>query len=53
MAKNGITMNDLHTYALTELPNLQKKTGGVHFTSQGYAHLAKKVSQTISIYLEK
>ncbi|MEP4077306.1 SGNH/GDSL hydrolase family protein [Haloferula sp.] len=48
MKKNGIRINDLYAYALTGLPDIQKKKGDVHFTPEGSAFLAKKVALEIS-----
>lgn len=51
MKKNGIRVNDLYTYALTGLPEIQNGKGNVHFTPEGSAYLAKKVAQEISLAL--
>jgi lysophospholipase L1-like esterase len=51
MEKHGIPTDDLHAQALLELPAIGEKKGDVHFTKEGYAHLAKKVSESISASL--
>ena len=51
MKKQGVAINDLHSYALLGLPGIQKKKGDVHFTAQGYAYLAEQVSQEIVLLL--
>jgi len=51
MKDNGVLINDLHSHALLKLPEIQKKNGDVHFTTQGYAYLAEKVSLEISLVL--
>lgn len=52
MKAHGISTNDLHSHALTALPKIQKKKGDVHFTTEGYAHLAKKVAREILLALK-
>ncbi len=47
MLKEGVAINDLHTYANQSLPTIQKLNGDVHFTSEGSAYLAKQVVKTI------
>jgi len=51
MEKHGIETNDLHAQALLKLPAIWEKKGDVHFTKEGYAHLAKRVSESISGHL--
>ena len=51
MKEHGIVINDLHSHALLKLPEIQKKKGDVHFTSQGYAYLAEKVAHEIELAL--
>ena len=48
MGENGIAINDLHAHALTALPGIQVAEGDVHFTEDGYIHLAEKVSEAIA-----
>jgi hypothetical protein len=52
MGKNGIAINDLHTHALLKLPGIALKKGDVHFTAEGSAHLAEKVSESVSARLK-
>lgn len=52
MKQNGIAINDLHSHALSALPEIQKDAGDVHFTPTGYSHLAEKVAQSISRFLK-
>jgi hypothetical protein len=53
MERNGIVVNRLHEHALKKLPAIQRKKGDVHFTPKGYAHLAEKVAEEISVMVEK
>ncbi|MGJ8726340.1 MAG: SGNH/GDSL hydrolase family protein [Roseibacillus sp.] len=53
MKKHGVLINDLHSHALEKLPETMVRKGDVHFTNEGYQHLAEKVMQEISAALEK
>jgi hypothetical protein len=53
MTENGIYINNLHAHALLKLPKIQSKKGDVHFSKEGYKHLAEKVAKEISITLKK
>ena len=53
MKEHGGVINDLHSHALLKLPEIQRKKGDVHFTSQGYAYLAEKVAHEIQSALPK
>ncbi len=53
MKKNEITINDLHAHSLLKQPEIQKQKGDVHFTSEGSAYLAQKVSKEIESILNK
>lgn len=46
MKENGVTVNDLHAFALQKLSEIQQPKN-VHFTPQGSAALAKQVAQTV------
>lgn len=48
MQANGVLINDLHSYALLRLPEIQKGKDDVHFTPEGSAYLAEKVAFEIS-----
>ena len=48
MHANEVEINDLHSHAQLKLPEIQKNIGDVHFTPDGYKHLAHKVAQSIS-----
>lgn len=45
--KNGVIIDDLHSHALLKTPEIQINKGDVHFTKEGYLHLAEKVAQSI------
>lgn len=51
MKENGILVNDLHSHALLRLPATMVREGDVHFTEEGYQHLAKKVAAEITTAL--
>ncbi|SMP78306.1 hypothetical protein SAMN06265222_12541 [Neorhodopirellula lusitana] len=51
MEENEIQINDLHSYALKGLPEIQARKGDVHFTSKGYAYLAEQVAREIAAAL--
>ena len=53
MKKHGVLIDDLHSYALKELPGIGIRKGDVHFTRQGCRYLAVKVAQEISTALEE
>ncbi|MEO1616570.1 MAG: sulfatase-like hydrolase/transferase [Planctomycetota bacterium] len=53
MDANGIAINDLHSYALLKLPEIQIRQGDVHFTQPGYVHLAEQVAREIASGLER
>ncbi|MEN8733905.1 MAG: SGNH/GDSL hydrolase family protein, partial [Lentimonas sp.] len=53
MQENGVLINDLHSHALLRLPSIQKGKGDVHFTPEGSAYLAEKVSIEISSVLNR
>jgi hypothetical protein len=53
MKKNNIAINNLHAHALLALPKIQSKKGDVHFTKEGYVHLAEKVAKEIENTLKK
>ncbi|MCM2370126.1 SGNH/GDSL hydrolase family protein [Aporhodopirellula aestuarii] len=48
MDANGVLVNDLHSHAIAKLPGIQIRDGDVHFTEEGYKHLAEKVVSEIS-----
>lgn len=51
MKANGVKINDLHSHALLKLPEAMVREGDVHFTEQGYIHLASKVVMELSAAL--
>ncbi|MGJ8653725.1 MAG: acetylxylan esterase [Opitutaceae bacterium] len=51
MKANGVLVNDLHTHALLQLPATMVREGDVHFTEEGYQHLAEKVAQEVTTSL--
>jgi hypothetical protein len=51
MATNGVSTDDLHSYALLALPAIQLADGDVHFTDEGYVYLGEKVAQEIEALL--
>ncbi|VGO19410.1 SGNH/GDSL hydrolase family protein [Pontiella sulfatireligans] len=53
MKKHGISINDLHAYALLRLSEIQQKKGDVHFSAQGYSYLAEKVVLEVSTTLSE
>lgn len=53
MSAHDVLINDLHSHALLKLPEIQVRKGDVHFTKDGYAYLAEKVTQEISAALPK
>ncbi len=53
MKENNIAINNLHAHALLALPKIQIKKGDVHFTKNGYNHLAEKVAEEILKALKK
>lgn len=53
MEEHGVRTNDLHSHALKKLPEIGKGRGDVHFTPEGYRHLAEKVSEEISLKLKE
>ena len=53
MKANGIAVNNLHSHALKELPGIMIRKGDVHFTKDGYKHLAVKVAEEILKALKK
>lgn len=53
MKKNYIQTSDLYSFALKRLKDIQNEKGDVHFTSDGYAYLAEKVSESILISIQK
>jgi acyl-CoA thioesterase-1 len=46
MRENGVTINDLFTWAQRDLARIQKPRD-VHFTAEGSAHLARRVAESI------
>lgn len=53
MKANEVKINDLHSHALLRLPETMVREGDVHFTEQGYIHLASKVATEVSAALAK
>ena len=53
MLQNHIQVNDLYTFALKELSNIQTVKGDVHFTAEGYDSLSLKVTKEILNRIEK
>ncbi|MDC0497352.1 acetylxylan esterase [bacterium] len=53
MKANGVLVNDLHKHALLKLPAIMVREGDVHFTEEGYRHLAEKVAAEITTALDK
>lgn len=53
MKANQISINDLHSHAMLKLPEIQVRKGDVHFTADGYVHLAAKVAEEISAVLSQ
>ena len=53
MLSNGIQINDLHSHALSKLPETMIKEGDVHFTEDGYIHLADQVTDEILAAIRK
>ena len=51
MKTNEISINDLHSHALSKLADFQVRAGDVHFTKKGYSHLADKVALEIEAAL--
>ncbi len=49
----AIHTNHLHAHALTALPAIMIKEGDVHFTPEGYDHLADQVARAIEQQLDK
>jgi len=47
MKKHGVVINDLNKLSRTFSPDLFKKAGDVHFTTEGYQQLAGQVAQSI------
>jgi hypothetical protein len=47
MKKHGIRINDLHRHARKKTPEIFVRKGDVHYTKEGYAYLAEKVSEEI------
>ncbi|MDF7825995.1 PKD domain-containing protein [Pontiellaceae bacterium B12227] len=51
MTTNGVLIDDLHSYALLGLPEIQVAYGDVHFTSDGSIFLGKRVAFAIEAAL--
>ncbi|MDF7802153.1 Ig-like domain-containing protein, partial [Pontiellaceae bacterium B1224] len=51
MTTNGIAINDLHSYALLGLPEIQAAYGDVHYTAEGSIFLGKRVAFAIAAAL--
>jgi hypothetical protein len=51
MASQHIPIDDLHAHAQLRLPEIQKAVGDVHFTPEGYLHLAAQVAESIDSLL--
>jgi lysophospholipase L1-like esterase len=47
MQRNNIKVNDLYCHALLKIPDIQTAPNNVHYTSEGYAYLAKQVADGI------
>jgi len=47
MKENGIMINDLYSYALQRITEIQIPGGDVHFIKEGYEYLAKKVAKVV------
>jgi hypothetical protein len=53
MATNAVSTNDLHSYALLALPEIQLAYGDVHFTDEGYIYLGEQVAREIEALLQE
>ena len=51
MRAAGIPTNDLHAHAKAKLKDIQLSPGNVHYTPEGYKHLAEKVASAIEVAL--
>lgn len=47
MKTHGISINDLHSYALQKQAEIQIRKGDVHYSAAGYVYLSEKVADEI------